>query len=148
MTEPNRMTPTTGIRTRLVKAMARRAGQAGAPMAELARDAYDELAVVLVPLVSQPGFDALVARAFQLAQREYPADASPGGDGQDTEPFVQVGLWLERQEERNAIDAAAAMFDALAALLTTLIGESLTTQYLRKAWPEDFSAGRSKGKRA
>lgn len=117
-------------------------------MTAVARQAYDDLAAVLVPLVSQPGFDALVARAFQLAQREYPADAAPGGDVQDTRPFVQIGRWLEYQDERHAIDAAAAMFDALAALLVTLIGESLTTQYLRKAWPADFSAGRSKGRRA
>ncbi len=116
-------------------------------MTAVVRGAYDDLAVVLVPLVSQPGFDALVARAFQLAQREYPADAPPG-DGQGTEPFVQVGLWLERQDQRNTIDATAALFEALAALLTTLIGESLTTRYLRKAWPEGFSARRSKGRPA
>jgi hypothetical protein len=138
------------LRKRLAKVIARRArsGEDGATMTAVVRGAYDDLAVVLVPLVSQPGFDALVARAFQLAQREYTADAPPVGDGQDTEPFVQVGLWLDQQDQRNTIDAAAAMFAALAGLLITLIGESLTTRYLQKAWPEDFSAGRSRGRRA
>jgi hypothetical protein len=141
---------TTDLRKLLRKVIARRARSAGdgAPMTAVARRVYDDLAVVLVPLVSQPGFDALVARAFQLAQREYPADAAPVGDGQDTEPFVQVGLWLDQQDQRNTIDAAAAMFAALAGLLVTLIGESLTTRYLQKAWPEGFSAGRSKGRQA
>jgi hypothetical protein len=141
---------TTDLRKRIAKVIARRArsGEDGATTTAVARRVYDDLAIVLVPLVSQPGFDALMARAFQLAQREYPTDVPPGGDRQDAEPFVPVGLWLERQDQRNTIDAAAAMFEALVALLTTLIGESLTTQYLRKAWPEDFPAGRSKGRRA
>lgn len=144
------MTATTDIRKRLVNVLTGRAGDggAGATTSTAARGAYDELAAVLVPLVSQPGLDALVVRAFQLAQREHPAEAAPAGEGHETEPFAQVGLWLDRLEERDAIDAAAAMFETLAALLTTMIGESLTTQYLRKAWPEEFSAGRSKGRRA
>lgn len=146
MTKPD----TTDLRKLLGKVIARRArsGDDGPAIAAVARRAYDDLAVVLVPLVSQAGFDALVARAFQLAQREYPAGAAPAGDTQDTDPFVQIGRWLELQETRNTIDAAGAIFEALAALLTTLIGEPLTTRYLRKAWPDGFSAERSKGKRA
>ncbi|HVS30415.1 MAG TPA: hypothetical protein VMS98_03070 [Thermoanaerobaculia bacterium] len=141
---------TTDFRERLVSLLARhaRSGEAGAATSAVARRAYDDLAVVLVPLISRAGFDALVARAFQLAQREYPADAPPGGEGDETEPFAEVGLWLDRQNQRDTIDAAAAMFAVLAALLTTMIGEALTTRYLRKAWPDGFSAGRSKGTQA
>ncbi len=141
---------TTDSRERLVSLLARRAGsgEAGAATSAVARRAYDDLAVVLVPLISQAGFNALVARAFQLAQREYPVDAPPGGEGDETEPFAEVGLWLDRQNQRDTIDAAAAMFAVLAALLTTMIGEPLTTRYLRKAWPDGFSAGRSKGTQA
>jgi hypothetical protein len=117
-------------------------------MAAVARVAYDDLAVVLIPLVSETGFDALVARAFDLARREYPTGARPGVSAQETKPFSEIGLWLDRQEQRVDLDAAVAMFAALAALLIALIGESLTTQYLQKAWPEGFSAARPKGKRS
>ena len=106
---------------------------------------------MLVPLISGPGFGALIARALQLAQREYPSDQAPaGGNGKDKdlESFVEIALWLERQDPGNRIDATAAMFAAVAALLATLIGESLTTRYLRKAWPDGFSGQRSKGKKA
>jgi hypothetical protein len=111
----------------------------------VARRAYDELAADLIPLVSESGFDALMARALQLAQREFPAGTESHGDEQPTRTIEQVSLWLERQDQRKTIAAAAAMFEALAALITTLIGESLTTRYLRKAWPEDSSAERSNG---
>ncbi len=143
------MTDTTHLRKRLVKVIARRArsAEAGAPMAAAARHAYDELAVVLVPLVSEAGFDALVRRAFHLAQREYPLNAG-GGDVQEAEPFFPIGLWLDGQDRRVAIDAAAAVFAALAGLLIALIGESLTTRYLQKAWPEEFSIPRDKGRGA
>jgi len=114
-------------------------------MSGVARHAYDELAVVLVPLVSRAGFDALVRRAFDLARREFPAGPPAGREAQE-EPFLQIGLWVDQQDRRIAIEAAAAVFAALAGLLITLIGESLATRYLQKAWPEGFSGPRREGK--
>jgi hypothetical protein len=138
----------TDLRKRLVQVIARRSrsGKAGG-VSTVAHQAYDDLAVVLVPLVSRTGFEALVGRAFHLAQREFPA-ARAGGDAQESDPFAPIGVWLDRQEERSAIDAAAAVFAALAGLLITLIGDSLTTRYLQKAWPEGFSPRHGKGKRS
>jgi hypothetical protein len=120
-------------------------GKEGGGAIEAARGAYADLAVVLVPLVSQAGFDALVGRALQLTQREYPAEKWPGGDEGETERFAQVTFWLDRLNQRNSNDAVGALFAELAALLNTMIGESLTTRYLRKAWPDGFSAARAKG---
>jgi hypothetical protein len=65
-----------------------------------------------------------------------------------TEPFAQVTLWLEQQDPILATDAAAAMFATFAALLAALIGEPLTTRYLRKAWPDGFSDTRAEGTQA
>jgi hypothetical protein len=123
----------------------RRAGSSDADataVAAAARLAYDDLAAALVPLISQAGIDALVGRALHLAAREYPSDHA--GEEQAAEAFGQVSLWLERQDRTAAIDAAAAMFGRFAALLAALIGEPLTTRYLRKAWPDGF-ADTSKG---
>lgn len=138
------------IRRHLVTLIERRTGS-GKDAGAAARRAYEDLAAVLVPLISQPGFEALLARAFQLAQREYPSDEAPqDGNDQDQSagPFVTIGLWLGRQDQQHTIEATAAVFAAVAGLLTTLIGESLTTRYLRKAWPDGFSGERSKGKEA
>ncbi|HEV8436142.1 MAG TPA: hypothetical protein VGR95_22225 [Thermoanaerobaculia bacterium] len=138
----------TNIETRkhLVSLIARRTG-CGEDVAAAARRAYEDLAAVLVPLISGPGFEALIARALQLTQREFPPGEAPSG-GNNPEPVVEITLWLERQDQRDRIDATAAMFAVVTGLLTTLIGESLTTRYLRKAWPDAFSGNRSKGKKS
>lgn len=128
----------------LVRMMARRAGgEEEKDTIAVARRTLDQLAAVLVPLISQAGFDALLVRALQLTQRERPVDQEPGGDP-EAAPSETVGLWLERLHERHTLDAAAALLSALAALLTTLIGESLTTRYLRKAWPDGFNDAAAK----
>lgn len=145
------MTPeTTILRQRLVRVITRRAGSstgAGA-VAAAARLTHDDLTAVLAPLISASGVDALWGRAFDLAQREYPGDEGRGDSGTTDEPFAQVSLWLERQGPSAAIDAAAAIFATFAQLLTTLIGEPLTTRYLEKAWPDGFSDTQPKGKKA
>jgi hypothetical protein len=119
--------------------IARRAGSGAdaAAVAAAARRAYEDLTVALVPLISQAGVDALVARAFHLAAREYPSDHA--GEEQAAEAFGQVSLWLERQDRTVATDAAAAIFARFGALLAALIGEPMTTRYLRKAWPDGFA---------
>ncbi|MEO8380381.1 MAG: hypothetical protein ABI779_12015 [Acidobacteriota bacterium] len=129
----------------LSRMIARRArGEEGKDTIAVARRTLDQLAVVLVPLISQAGFDALLARALQLTQREHLVDQERGGDAEAT-PSETVRLWLERLPERQTLDAATALLSALAALLTTLIGESLTTRYLRKAWPDGFGDAAAEG---
>ena len=134
-----------GLTKLLVRMIARRVSEdEGNDEIAVARRTYDDLAVVLVPLISQAGFDALLAHALQITEREYPAKDDPGRDVERA-PSERVTLWLERLDERQTLDAAAALLFALAALLTTLIGESLTTRYLRKAWPDAFIDGAAKG---
>lgn len=131
------------LRQRLARVIAHRVGSSTGANAvvEAARLTHDDLTAILAPLISSAGVQALWGRAFDLAQREYPA-GERGGDGDHSpadEPFARMSLWLERQDPSAATDAAAAMFATFAELLTTLIGESLTTRYLEKAWPDGFS---------
>lgn len=144
MTSPE----TTALQNVVASAITRRAGSGAdaTAVAAASRRAYDDVAAVLVPLISQAGLDALVARAFHLAQLDYPSDHA--GEEQAAEPFGQVSLWLERQDPPMASDAAAAMFARFAAMLATLIGEPLTTRYLRKAWPDGFADTRPEGTQA
>ena len=117
-------------------------------MAAAARQIQDDLTAVFAPLISSAGVEALSKRAFDLALREYAAEERGGGKTQtDDEPFGEVTRWLEKQGPSAATDAAAAMFATFAELLTTLIGEPLTTRYLEKAWPDGFSAAQPKGKK-
>lgn len=128
---------------RLMILISQRAGSTDSlAVAAAARQIHGDLTAVLAPLISATGVEALMARAFDLAKREFPTGEQSGGNGPTNEPFTQVSLWLESQLPTAATDAAAAVFATFATLLTTLIGEPLTMQFLRKAWPDGFSDGR------
>ncbi|HVS30871.1 MAG TPA: hypothetical protein VMS98_05400 [Thermoanaerobaculia bacterium] len=140
----------TVLRQRLARVITRRVGSttgAGA-VAAAARLTHDDLVAVLDPLISSAGVEALWGRAFDLAQREFPVDERSGDDSTPDEPYARMTVWLEGQAPSEATDAAAAMFATFAELLTTLIGRSLTTRYLEKAWPDGFSDGRPTRKKA
>ena len=128
----------------VANAIRRRAGSGADALAIAAgaRLAYQDLAAVLVSLLSQAGVDALVGRASQLTKREYPLDRH---EEETAEPFGQAMRWAERQNPTLALGAATMLLATFAALLAALIGEPLTTRYLRKAWPGDFSDTRPEG---
>jgi hypothetical protein len=132
------------------KVLAQHAGPApGAEaLAAAARRAYDDLARVSAPLIGEAGVDALTGRALHLAQGEYSwlvetRDPQPA-DG----PFAQVVFSLERQEPAVAAEAAGAVFATFAGLLVTFIGEPLTANLLRKAWPDAFADSRTQETKA
>jgi hypothetical protein len=145
------MTPeATILRQGIVRVITRHAGSstgAGA-VAAAARLTHEELTVVVAPLISSSGVDALWGRAFDLARREFPAGEPKGDDVTTDDPFARVTVWLESQVPSAVIDAAAAIFATFARLLATLIGEPLTTRYLAKAWPDGFSDAQPKRKKA
>jgi hypothetical protein len=129
------------LRQRLVRVITRRVGSStGAnAVSAAARLAHDDLAAVFAPLISSAGVEALWTRAVDLAHREYPAERGNDNGKPTDEPFAQESLWLESQVPSVATEAAAAAFATFAELLTTLIGGTLTTRYLEKAWPDGFS---------
>jgi hypothetical protein len=112
-------------------------GKGARAVAAAAQRAHEDLVRVSAPLIGQGGIDALTRRTVYLAQRKYPWLAQPGEPDQD--PFTQVISRLERQDSAVATDAAAAMLATLAGLLGAFIGEHLTANLLRKAWPGAFS---------
>lgn len=124
----------TVLQPRVAGVITRRAGAGtSAPaIAAAARRAYDELAAVLVPIISQAGVDALIARALHLTKRQYP-DQEPREER--AEPF---DVWLHRQDPAVVLGAASAILVTFAELLASLIGEPLTTRYMRKAWTDGF----------
>jgi hypothetical protein len=142
------------LHKRLVRVITRRRGSStgAAAVAVAARPTHDDLTAALDPLISSSGVEALWGRAFDLAQREYPAGERRGErrdeDRRTDESFAQVTRWLEAQAPSAATDAAAGLFATFGQLLTALIGEPLTTRYLEKAWPDGFSDAPTKGKKA
>jgi hypothetical protein len=109
-------------------------------LAAAAFRAYDDFARAAAQLIGQAGVDALTARAVHLAQQEYPWLIHRREPEQAEGAFAQVVACLKRQEPAVACEAGGAVIAILAGLLVTFIGESLTMQFLRKAWPDAFFA--------
>lgn len=141
MTSPETTIFREAVRSELTRRIG--SGADATAVAAAARGAFDDVAAVLVPLISQAGVDALAARAFHLARREYPADRP--GEARAAGPFGPVSFWLERQDPARTADAAAAMLTTFGGLLAALIGQGLTMRYLRKAWPGGFAGTGSGG---
>lgn len=91
---------------------------------------YDKLHVHLSPLLGTAGAQALLVRSGKLTRREFSFLEVASLEG-----FPQMRECLRAQDPRVASDAAATLFGTFFTLLTTFIGERLTTQALRAAWP-------------
>jgi hypothetical protein len=118
------------------------AGDAEACAAAAGR-VYDKLHAHLAPLLGRAGVQALFARSAKLAQTEHGflADVAAAEDS------TKLRAHLQSLVPAVAIETAAALFGTFLDLLTTFIGDRLTVQVLRGAWPaidETASKGNQK----
>lgn len=90
---------------------------------------YDKLEAELSPLLGAAGFQALFVRSAKLGQREvaYLTEV--------VESPMKLRSCLQALNPVAAADTAEALFGTFFTLLTTFIGERLTTQALRRQWP-------------
>ena len=108
------------------------AASVGAEKCAAAADSvYDKLYTHLTPLVGMAGVQALFVRSAKLAQGEFACLA----EASFHENSAKLRECLQAQDPAVATESAAALFGTFFALLTTFIGERLTTQALRSAWP-------------
>jgi hypothetical protein len=105
------------------------AGNAG-EHATAAGRVYDKLHAHLAPLLGAAGVQALLVRSARLTQREFSFL-----DVAVVEDSTKLRERLQAQDPAVAPESAAALFATFFALVTTFIGERLTTQALRRAWP-------------
>ena len=108
-------------------------GAAGGSADECATAAgrvYDKLHAQLAPLVGPAGVRALFVRSAKLTKSEFPFLEVAALESSTT-----LRECLRAQEPAVAVRAAAVLFGTFFALITTFVGERLTTQVLRGAWP-------------
>lgn len=98
--------------------------------------AWLRLSAELEPLVGKGGADALVARAVNLARREFPFLAAvrptPGAPGD----LAALRESLATQDGARADAAAVAVLESLLGLLIGLLGEELGLWPVRVIWPD------------
>jgi len=106
------------------------AANSPAEAAAAAGRAFDKLHAHLAPLIGAAGVQALLVRSAMLRHGEFSfLEASI------LENATKLRECLQAQEATVATEAAAALLETFFALITTFIGERLTTQALRGAWP-------------
>lgn len=134
---------------RLVRnALARRTDvEAGAgAVATAAQRAYEDLARAAAQLIGQEGVDALTVRSVHLVQREHAWLIANSESEQAKGPLAQVIVYLRQQPPAVAAEAGGAVFATFTRLLATFIGVPLTVDLLRRAWPDAFADGPTRGK--
>lgn len=101
---------------------------------------YEKIHAHLAPLLGAAGVEALLARSARLTRDEFPFLAVAPLDG------AKLRACLLGQPPAVAEESAVALFATFFSLITTFIGDRLTTQVLRSAWPtlDEAAAGKEK----
>lgn len=91
---------------------------------------YDKLHAHLDPILGVAGVQALLVRSARLAHDDFTClKAAAVGDS------TKLRECLQAQDVAIAAETAVALFGHFFALITAFIGEPLTSQVLRRAWP-------------
>jgi hypothetical protein len=95
-----------------------------------------ELYRILELTMGAVGLQALVARAIQIAAREYPwlASVKPGTAVDCMLPGLSDAA--AHVDANEAMEGSVALLGTIVWLLTTFIGEDLTLRFVRHAWPK------------
>jgi len=116
------------------------AGASAEACATAAGRVYEKIHARLVPLLGTAGVEALLARSARLTQDQFPGLADAPLDA------TKLQACLQYQAPAVAMESAITLFATFFSLLTTFIGDRLTTQVLRSAWPtlDEVAAGKEK----
>ena len=117
---------------RIRRLLAAEATGAGAEAYAAAAGAvYQKLDAQLSLLLGRTGFQMLLARATKLAQPELTCTIEVAV----VESSTSLRAFLQALDPAAAAEAAEVLFGTFFTLLTTFIGDRLTVQALRRAWP-------------
>jgi hypothetical protein len=115
-------------------ALAQRAGVLGADATvEATAATWRLMAAQLAPVIGARGLEALFGRALHMTSTTYPWLAV-GDDRSGAGRLPGIAECFARQDPASAAEASYTLLLTFSELLTTLIGESLTTRLLAPVW--------------
>lgn len=98
---------------------------------------WEKLAVELVSLIGDGGFQAIYRRSCMLAAARYPWIAQDSSMQQTDFQFAGLRSSLEGRDLAEAREASILLLSTFLDILTSLIGEVLVTNLLHSAWGDD-----------
>lgn len=110
------------------------AGASSEELAALVTSTFQAFDQALAPVVGQRGMAGLYKRSLHLSRPMHPwlpVEAKGAESALDLIPMTHA---LAKKTSAEAASAGTDLLDCFRALLTTLIGESLTERLLRPVW--------------
>lgn len=108
-------------------------------VADVAVSLWEQMATQIITIVGDGGFNSLYARSVFLTRITFPWLAAGALPPQADQPFAGLKTSLEGQIPAQASAASSLLLITFTDILSTLIGEQLTTRILRSAWGNDAS---------
>jgi hypothetical protein len=108
-------------------------------VADAAIRIWEQMAIQIISIVGEDGFNSLYARSIFLCQPRFPwlpPTSLPAP--QIDQRFAGLKTTLEEQAPAQATEANSLLLITFTDILASLIGEQLTTRILRLAWDTDI----------
>jgi hypothetical protein len=121
---------------RLLEVESRSAVGTSAERAALAKRLYEKLARHVSRAVGEAGLDALFTRSIKLTKPAFSCLRNLETTGPAQRVLSQFFEHLEKQEPAMIPTIIEALMLNFVSMLATFIGQGLTWQLLRNAWPE------------
>lgn len=100
---------------------------------------WELMAVQIISIVGEAGFNSLYARSVFLTQATFPWLALGSKLPQTEQRFAELRRCLVGQTPAQASAANRLLLITFTDILASLVGEQLTTRILRAAWRNDDS---------
>lgn len=105
---------------------------------------WDLVAVQIILIVGEAGFDSLYARSMSLSQLTFPWLPADMSTAQVGYRFANLRASFKAQPMALAQEANSLLLVTLTDILASLIGESLTVNMLHSAWGSDIQISMGK----
>jgi hypothetical protein len=119
------------LRHQLIKSLM---AQRNEKFADAAIDLWEQMATQIISIIGEGGFNSLYARSVFLARSTFPWLAVGALPPQADQRFAGLKTSLETQTPAQAGEANNLLLITFTDILSSIIGEDLTTSILRSAW--------------
>ncbi|MDO8207962.1 MAG: hypothetical protein Q7T38_09130 [Gallionella sp.] len=103
-------------------------------VADAAIGLWDRMASQIISIIGEDGFNSLYGRSVFSARSKFPWLAAGPLPPQAVQRFSGLKLSLEERTPEQASEANSLLLITFTDILSTFIGEELTTNILRSAW--------------
>ena len=98
---------------------------------------WEKLATELISLIGEGGFQSMYSRSLHLVSTDFPWMEQTHPWQRMDNGFPDLRKSFESRDQHEVGQASVALLTTFIDLLTTLIGELLTTSILGTAWGDD-----------